>query len=98
VDEPVPSETGAYVLLIELSAPLEINVATLPRTVLFAGRHAYCGSAYGPGGLKARIGRHLRADKAPRWHVDRLTAAGRGRAGRPGGARRIGAGRRLWRH
>ncbi len=25
----------------------------------------------------ARIGRHLRADKTPRWHVDRLTAAGR---------------------
>ncbi len=24
----------------------------------------------------ARIGRHLRADKPQRWHVDRLTAAG----------------------
>ncbi len=77
MDEPVPSETGAYVLIIELTAPLEIDVATLPRAALPAGRYAYCGSAYGPGGLKARIGRHLRADKAHRWHVDRLTAAGR---------------------
>ncbi len=77
MDEPVSSETGAYVLIIELTAPLEIDVATLPRTVLPAGCYAYCGSAYGPGGLKARIGRHLRAEKAVRWHVDRLTGAGR---------------------
>ncbi len=54
MDEPVPSETGAYVLIIELTAPLEIDVATLPRAVLPAGRYAYCGSAYGPGGLIPR--------------------------------------------
>ena len=77
MDEPVPPEPGAYVLLIELGAPLALEVAGLPRAVLPAGRYAYCGSAYGRGGLKARIGRHLRADKAHRWHVDRLTAAGR---------------------
>ena len=77
MDEPVSSGPGAYVLLIELGAPLALEVASLPRAVLPAGRYAYCGSAYGPGGLKARIGRHLRADKALRWHVDRLTAAGR---------------------
>ncbi len=77
MDEPVSSGPGAYVLLIELGAPLALEVASLPRAVLPAGRYAYCGSAYGPGGLKARIGRHLRADKVLRWHVDRLTAAGR---------------------
>ena len=76
MDEPVPSGPGAYVLLIELGAPLALDIASLPRAVLPAGRYAYCGSAYGPGGLKARIGRHLRAEKAVRWHVDRLTAAG----------------------
>ena len=77
MDEPVPSETGAYVLIIELPVPFALDIATLPRARLAPGRYAYCGSAYGPGGLKARIGRHLRADKAVRWHVDRLTAAGR---------------------
>ena len=39
------------------------------------GGYLYCGSAKGPGGLKARIARHLRTDKKPHWHVDRLTAA-----------------------
>ncbi len=77
MDEPVPPEPGAYVLLIELGAPLALEVASLACAVLPAGRYAYCGSAYGPGGLKARIGRHLRADKAHRWHVDHLTGAGR---------------------
>ncbi len=77
MDEAVPSGPGAYVLLIELDAPLVLAVASLARAVLPAGRYAYCGSAYGPGGLKARIGRHRRAVKAQRWHVDRLTAAGR---------------------
>ncbi len=77
MDEPVPSGAGAYVLLIELGAPLALEVAGLARAVLPAGRYAYCGSAYGPGGLKARIGRHLRAEKAVRWHVDRLIVAGR---------------------
>ena len=48
------------------------GAATLP-----AGRYAYCGSAWGPGGLKARIGRHLRAAKPLHWHIDQLTAAGR---------------------
>ncbi len=77
MDDAVPAEPGAYVLLIELGAPLALETASLARAVLPAGRYAYCGSAYGPGGLKARIGRHLRQDKAQRWHVDHLTRAGR---------------------
>ncbi len=73
----VPAEPGAYLLLIELSAPLVLDIASLGPATLPAGRYAYGGSAYGPGGLRARIGRHLRRDKALRWHIDRLTAAGR---------------------
>ncbi len=38
-----------------------------------AGILAYVGSAAGPGGLGARIGRHFRKGKALRWHVDYLT-------------------------
>ncbi|WP_296520394.1 DUF123 domain-containing protein [Rhodoplanes sp.] len=41
-----------------------------------AGRYLYCGSARGPGGLRARIARHLRRRKTLRWHVDRLTTRG----------------------
>ncbi|MDC7789088.1 GIY-YIG nuclease family protein [Rhodoplanes sp. TEM] len=43
---------------------------------LAPGRYLYCGSARGPGGLRARIARHLRRRKTLRWHVDRLTTRG----------------------
>jgi len=63
----LPREPGAYTLLIML----------VRETAEFApGRYAYLGSARGPGGIRARCARHLRKDKALRWHVDRLTVAG----------------------
>jgi len=74
---PLPSEPGAYLLFVDLGAPLALDIPRLGPATLAPGRYAYCGSAHGPGGLRARIGRHLRRDKAQHWHVDRLTAAGR---------------------
>ena len=47
----------------------------LGQVTLAAGQYAYVGSAHGPGGLRARVGRHLRADKPLHWHIDYLTAA-----------------------
>ncbi len=87
MDEPISREPGAYLLLIELAAPLALDIPSIGAAALAPGRYAYGGSAYGPGGLRARIGRHLRRDKAQRWHVDRLTAAGRviGVRAHPGG-------------
>ena len=73
----VTAAPGAYVLLVDLARPLALDIATLRGTVLPAGRYAYCGSAHGPGGLRARIGRHQSPEKAMHWHVDRLTRAGR---------------------
>ena len=80
--ETLTNAKGAYLLLIELDTTLELRIGTLP-----PGRYAYCGSAHGPGGIAARVGRHLRRDKALRWHVDHLTGAGRVVAvhARPGG-------------
>jgi len=75
--EPVSREPGAYLLFVELAAPRVLDIPKLGKPILAAGRYAYCGSAHGPGGLRARIGRHLRRDKAQHWHIDRLTAAGR---------------------
>ena len=45
------------------------------KLTLAAGQYAYVGSAHGPGGLRARVGRHLRAEKPLHWHIDYLTAA-----------------------
>ena len=37
------------------------------------GWYLYAGSAYGPGGLRARLARHFKPQKKPHWHIDRLT-------------------------
>jgi Uri superfamily endonuclease len=68
---------GAYVLFIALDEVLALHETSLDSRTLAPGRYAYCGSAYGPGGLRARLRRHLKREKALRWHVDHLTAAGR---------------------
>ncbi len=58
--------------------PLSLRIRTLPQVVLVAGRYVYAGSARGPGGIRARVGRHLRRGKRPHWHVDHLTEAAAG--------------------
>jgi Uri superfamily endonuclease len=67
---------GAYLLLVTLPTPLRVALPNRPQATLPPGRYLYAGSANGPGGLHARLARHLRADKKPHWHIDRLTAAG----------------------
>lgn len=71
-----PSGPGAYVVAIAIAAPLAIRLGAAASPLLRPGRYLYCGSAYGPGGLQARLARHFRKDKSIRWHVDQLTTAG----------------------
>jgi len=70
----LPAAPGAYLLAIKLDRPRPVRLAGADAT-LGPGWYAYAGSARGPGGIAARAGRHLRAAKAVRWHVDRLTEA-----------------------
>lgn len=63
---------GAYALVIELSKPVTFQRKALGRAEL-SGLLAYAGSANGPGGMRARLARHMRTEKPVRWHVDELT-------------------------
>ena len=72
-----PASPGAYVLLVVLQAPLSVTLPRRPAVILPAGRYLYCGSARGPGGLRARLARHMRGGARPHWHIDRLIASGR---------------------
>ncbi len=69
----LPAGPGAYLVLARLQLDLHLTGAHLAGTVLGAGWYVYAGSANGPGGIKARVRRHLRSDKVLRWHVDQLT-------------------------
>ena len=72
----LPTAKGAYALLIRLPRRFRASVGALGQIDLPAGDYLYLGSAYGPGGLRARLRRHLRASKKTHWHVDYLTGAG----------------------
>jgi len=70
-----PARPGAYALWLRLAAPLSAT-AGRGSAILQPGDYLYCGSANGPGGLRARLARHVRKEKRAHWHVDQLTGAG----------------------
>jgi Uri superfamily endonuclease len=70
-----PLAPGTYVLLVRVDQPLTLAVGRLGTVTFSGGYYAYVGSAHGPGGLRARLRRHLRAAKPLHWHIDYLTAA-----------------------
>jgi Uri superfamily endonuclease len=68
----LPRQSGTYVLILRLPNPATIDVGQLGEWRFPAGWYAYVGSARGPGGLVARISRHLRSSKPSHWHIDYL--------------------------
>jgi Uri superfamily endonuclease len=72
----IPVLPGAYLLLIELMDDTVVKLPGKRGASLVPGRYLYAGSAYGPGGLKARISRHMRRGKRRCWHIDQLTETG----------------------
>lgn len=66
------SAKGAYALHLRMSSPKIIQVGNLGMFRFTAGDYIYLGSALGPGGLKARLNRHVRGEGQPHWHIDYL--------------------------
>lgn len=72
---PETAAGGTYALLFALpAAALTVSAGRLGQATLPAGWVVYVGSAQGPGGVRARVQRHLRRHKRRRWHIDALTA------------------------
>jgi len=69
----MPTGKGAYVLALRLDIPARAQLPRRAPADLGPGWYLYLGSARGPGGLGARIGRHFRREKPKRWHVDWLS-------------------------
>lgn len=73
----LPSESGTYVLILQLSRKSLIAVGKLGIFDFAPGTYGYVGSAMGPGGVAARVRRHLKMEKKAHWHVDHLRPAAR---------------------
>lgn len=70
-----PQLKGAYLLVLSLENPVAVALRQGALSGSFMpGTYVYAGNAYGPGGLKARLSRHLDKSKKLHWHADRVTA------------------------
>ena len=63
---------GTYALIMECDANQQVEVGKLGRLHITPGCYVYVGSAFGPGGLKARIAHHVNISRRPHWHIDYL--------------------------
>lgn len=70
----LPKQAGTYALFLRLKSAQRLNVGRLGRFELLPGTYIYLGSALGPGGLQARLGRHLDGRGSSHWHIDALRA------------------------
>jgi Uri superfamily endonuclease len=68
----LPEAKGTYVLIAVVAQMKRLEIGRLGTYDVVPGYYAYVGSAFGTGGLRARIGHHLESTAAPHWHIDYL--------------------------
>jgi Uri superfamily endonuclease len=68
--DPIP---GTYALIFSSCRQEPRPVGKLGTLPLKPGFYIYVGSAFGPGGLKGRIGHHRQSHLRPHWHMDYLS-------------------------
>ena len=61
---------GTYALILRSSSQQTITVGKLGKIKMRKGYYIYVGSAFGPGGVRARVKRHCHIRKPPHWHID----------------------------
>jgi len=67
-----PAAKGSYLLWLYLRRGHEIEIGKLGPHCFSRGWYFYCGSAFGPGGLQARLNHHLNVSPRTHWHIDYL--------------------------
>ncbi|HEB59535.1 MAG TPA: GIY-YIG nuclease family protein [Gammaproteobacteria bacterium] len=68
----LPVCRGTYLLHLRITTAVTCHIGALGVWQLAPGDYAYVGSAFGPGGVRARVSHHLASYARPRWHLDYL--------------------------
>jgi Uri superfamily endonuclease len=68
-----PTCRGTYILLLRVDHGFAAQVGALGWLDFKPGIYVYVGSAFGPGGLRARLGHHLAPEHPNHWHIDYLS-------------------------
>ncbi len=67
------SEPGTYVLILQSRLSAQLQIGRWGQIDIDKGYYIYVGSAFGPGGVRARVLRHCRKKKKHHWHIDYLS-------------------------
>lgn len=65
-------QPGTYTLILYAKEPFIVEIGKLGELQGKPGYYLYCGSAFGTGGLTARLNHHCHIAKRPHWHIDYL--------------------------
>jgi len=68
----LPEKKGTYCIVFRFNS-FSFATRGRKRFSLKEGLYVYVGSAFGTGGLRGRILRHLKKDKPKHWHFDFIT-------------------------
>ena len=68
----LPTFPGTYALVLSAALSSDVEIGKLGTLALMPGFYLYIGSAFGPGGLRARIAHHRKMATRPHWHIDYL--------------------------
>ncbi len=63
---------GTYLLLLQCKQNEQLAVGKLGEFEILPGYYLYVGSAFGPGGVQARMNHHRKIASRPHWHIDYL--------------------------
>jgi Uri superfamily endonuclease len=66
------TEPGTYALVLAATKKMVVTIGQLGEVRLRPGFYVYVGSAFGSGGVRARLNHHLRPAARPYWHIDYL--------------------------
>ena len=70
----LPPSKGTYALVMRGEPGRIVPVGAMGQVRIESPWLVYVGSALGPGGLRARLGRHIVGSPNQRWHIDHVRA------------------------
>lgn len=65
-------QPGTYALILRSRRRTTLTIGRRGSLEIAPGYYVYVGSAFGPGGVAARVRRHFRRAKKKHWHIDYL--------------------------
>jgi Uri superfamily endonuclease len=66
------SQPGSYALILQSHSTASVQIGRLRQIDIHPGYYICVGSAFGPGGVRARVLRHCCMNKNKHWHIDYL--------------------------